>query len=95
MAGSNTGTIGLPLMPVAGVVTVIVTDVVSVKAVPFKVSLPFPLFGKTFPAGYPVVPFCPVLAVNVSSCANIVPAVTVMVTVAGSQFAGFNVSHKL
>ena len=51
VAGFNTGTIVLVPMPVAAVVTVMVTNVVSGKAVPFKVSAKLPLFNNTFPAG--------------------------------------------
>ena len=88
----NTGTIKLPPIPTAGVVTVTVVNVVFNTVVPFNVSTPAPVAGKIVPAvGLPEVP----LPDAVSSLAIIAGAGTVIVTVAGSQFVGFNFSHRL
>ena len=88
----NTGTGAPTVCGTAAVVTVTVVNVVSNTVAPFKVSTPAPVAGKMVPAvGLPEVP----LPDAVSSLAIIAGAGTVIVTVAGSQFAGFNFSHKL
>ena len=90
---SNVGTAAPAVCGVAAVVTTTVTNVVSKTVAPFKLSAPAaPVAGKMVPAiGVPVLP----LPDAVSLLATIAGATTVIVTVAGSQFVGFNFSHKL
>ena len=90
---SNVGTAAPAVCGVAAVVTATVTNVVSKTVAPFKLSAPAaPVAGKIVPAL--VAPAVP-LPEAVSLLAIIAGATTVIVTVAGSQFVGFNFSHKL
>ena len=78
---------GAPPIETAGIVTVRFTWSIVILT-PFRVSFPFPLFFKTFPALE--FPLAPSMSINLSSCAIITGAggagtVTVIVTVAESQ----------
>ena len=86
---SITGT-NPPFIGVAGVVTVKFTWFIA-TGLPFKVSAPFPLFDRTFPAlVFPFKPFPPAI---ISSWAMITDLVTVTVTIAVSQFVKLPTSH--
>ena len=77
-----------PVVP-AGVTTVIVIAVRLISGLPFKVSGPEPLAGSTLPKlAFPVAPLVEGIK---SFCATIAAAVTGTVTIAVSQFKGFNI----